>query len=263
MTNIPAIKQVFLALTLGLLALPLAAQAPDPPQVVFQVQIVQAGPGAGNALAAERAQQAVDFQRDDQMSVHILRENAPLDAIVAAQRNRNDLDIVSLPKMTTTAGLEAHFVIGGRYPVPTVDDPAAPAGQSRDSNGAGRGGTAPRSEFGLRLSLRPTPLPNGMLRVRVTPRVQTVDFGRSTTRDGQFVPAIVTRQTNRVVDLQPGQSFAITGVLNDEVVRQLQKVPELNNQRLMQALLNARTRRPGSNLVVLVTPQVIPQPAAD
>ena len=85
---------------------------------------------------------------------------------------------------------------------------------------------------------------HGMLRVRVTPRVQTVDFGRSTTRDGQFVPAIVTRQTNRVVDLQPGQSFAITGVLNDEVVRQLQKVPELGNQRLMQALLSARTRRP-------------------
>lgn len=45
-------------------------------------------------------------------------------------------------------------------------------------------------------------------------RVQTMDFGNSTTRGGKFIPAIVTRQTNRSIDLKPGQSFAITGLLN-------------------------------------------------
>ncbi len=73
--------------------------------------------------------------------------------------------------------------------------------------------------------MRPIQLPNGLLRVRVKPRVQTVDFGNSTTRGGKFVPAIVTRQINRSIDLKPGQSFAITGLLNDQVV-QLLPVPD-------------------------------------
>ena len=197
-----------------------------PQQVVFNVQIVQADTAAGNAFASKRERQAVDFNRTDQMNIHVLRENTPLDTLVAAQTRANAAELVSLPKMTTTAGAGnsfgwAHFLIGGRYPVPTIDDPAAPAGQPA-SNAA----PLPTSEFGIRLTMRPIPLPNGLLRVRVKPRVQTVDFGNSTTRGGKFVPAIVTRQINRSIDLKPGQSFAITGLLNDQVVQQLTRVPE-------------------------------------
>jgi len=32
---------------------------------------------------------------------------------------------------------------------------------------------ARKSEFGIRLTMRTTPLPNGLLRVRVTPEIQT------------------------------------------------------------------------------------------
>ena len=98
----------------------------------------------------------------------------------------------------------------------------------------------------------------------VKPPVQTVDFGNSTSRGGQFVPAIVTRQINRAIDLKPGQSFAITGLLNDQVVQQLKCVPDLQNKHPMKSILNARIRRPTGNLVVLVTPQIVaPPPAAD
>ncbi len=190
-----------------------------PPQVIFNVQIVQADTAAGNAFASKRERQAVDFNRTDQMNIHVLRENTPLDTLVAAQTRANAAELVSLPKMTTTAGVEAHFLIGGRYPVPTIDDPAAPAGQPAPNAAA-----SPKSEFGIRLTMRPIPLTNGLLRVRVKPRVQTVDFGNSTTRGGKFVPAIVTRQINRSIDLKPGQSFAITGLLNHQVI-QLLPVP--------------------------------------
>ena len=156
--------------------------------------------------------------------------------------------------MTTTAGVEAHFLIGGRYSVPTIDDPSATP--LAESDGTAKAAPAlPRSEFGIRLSMRPIPLPNGLLRVRVKPRVQTVDFGNSTARAGKFVPAIVTRQINRSIDLKPGQSFAITGILNDEIVQQLKRLPDLENRRLMKSILSARTRRPAGNLLVLVTPQ--------
>ena len=75
-----------------------------PPQVVFNVQIVQADTAAGNAFASKRERQAVDFNRTDQMNIHVLRENTPLDTLVAAQTRANAAELVSLPKMTTTAG---------------------------------------------------------------------------------------------------------------------------------------------------------------
>ena len=40
-----------------------------PPQVIFNVQIVQADTAAGNAFASKRERQAVDFNRTDQMNI--------------------------------------------------------------------------------------------------------------------------------------------------------------------------------------------------
>ena len=193
------------------------------------MQIVQADAAARDAFASKRERQAVDFHRTDQMNIHVLADTTQLDTLVADQTRANAAELVSLPKMTTTASVEAHFLIGGRYPVPTIDDPSA--APLTDSGGTAKAALAsPKSEFGIRLSMRPIQLPNGLLRVRVKPRVQTVDFGNSTTRTGKFVPAIVTRQINRSIDLKPGQSFAITGILNDEIVQQLKRVPDLEKQ---------------------------------
>ncbi|HUG80087.1 MAG TPA: hypothetical protein VML01_00375 [Bryobacterales bacterium] len=70
-------------------ALPLAAQT-ERPEVVFHVQIVQASPTARTALAGARERQAADFNRDDQMSIHVLTDQTDAPSLV------------SLPKMTTS-----------------------------------------------------------------------------------------------------------------------------------------------------------------
>ena len=72
---------------------------------------------------------------------------------------------VTASNAVATAGVEAHFLIGGRYPVPTIDDPSAPL--FTDSGSTAKAALAsPKSEFGIRLSMRPEQWRNHVEKVR-------------------------------------------------------------------------------------------------
>ena len=66
-------------------------------------------------------------------------------------------------------------------------------------------------------------LPNGLIRVRVRPQITSVNFGNATLRGGRYIPSINTRQTDATYDVKPGQTIALTGLFNDEIVQQLRR----------------------------------------
>ena len=111
---------------------------------------------------------------------------------------------------------------------------------------------------GERYELR---LPDGKIRIRVLATVTSVDFEQATLRSGYFVPAMTSRQINTFIDIAPAQGFALTGLVNEQVMRQFARIPELAQTRMIQTFEDAKGRRPDSNLLVLFTPTVIEPPA--
>ena len=87
---------------LAILALPAAAQT-ECPQVVFNVQIVQAGQTTRNALASASERQASDFNRDDQMSIHVLSDATDAPSLVSAQRGAGPPHPVPTPRKPSSA----------------------------------------------------------------------------------------------------------------------------------------------------------------
>jgi Flp pilus assembly secretin CpaC len=59
----------------------------------------------------------------------------------------------------------------------------------------------------------------------------------------------------------PGQTFILTGVINEESLDLMEHIPEVAQHHLVQAFQNQRTQKPDSDLILIITPTVIPNPA--
>ena len=173
----------------------LAAQTAEEPQVVFRVRMVQAERAATDKLAAERVTLSkADFNTSETINVHILNETADVAALVNGEASRRTLDVLGVPTLSTRNGLEAKFLVGARKEVPTEADLLA-AGQEAQQTGE-EAAKLPEHDFGMQLNFQPFILPNGKIRVRLRPRVTSVNYTDATLRGGRYVPSISTRQTD-------------------------------------------------------------------
>jgi len=91
----------------------------------------------------------------------------------------------------------------------------------------------------------------------VRPEVSTIDMANALVFSGFTIPALATRRMETHVELAPGQSFVIAGLLDDRVTETLAKVPGLADIPVLGALFKSRQRsRAKTELVVIVSPEI-------
>jgi len=156
------------------------------------------------------------------------------------------LQILAQPDLVTTDGKEAHFTVGGEFPIPVPQ------------SGAGAGAiTIQFREFGIRLSFTPNSTPNGTIKLHVQPEVSTIDASNGIVLSGFNIPALSTRKVETEVELSAGQSFVIAGLVDDRVTQNLSKIPGIGDIPVLGALFRSRSRtRSKTELIVVVTPEV-------
>jgi pilus assembly protein CpaC len=75
---------------------------------------------------------------------------------------------------------------------------------------------------------------------------------------GIQLPALTTRHADTTVDLASGQSFAIAGLLQNNITQSLQKFPWLADMPILGQLFRSESfRRQESELVIIVTPYIV------
>ena len=177
-----------------------------------------------------------------------------LGATLQALETRGVVQVLAEPNVLAVNGKQASFLAGGEYPYPVVQ-------------GAGVGGvgavTIMFKEYGVRLTFIPTIMPNGMIRLQVAPEVSSLDFTNALEISGFTIPAIDVRNVQTEVQLQDGQSFAISGLLDNRDSETYNKIPFLGDipilGKFFQSMQKTRTK---SELIVIVTPEIVsPVPA--
>ena len=93
--------------------------------------------------------------------------------------------------------------------------------------------------------------------------MSALDYANGLTLQGFTVPALTSRKIRTEVELQPGQSFAISGLLNRQVTETLSKIPLLGDIPLLGKIFHSRNlARENTELLVIVTPEMVqPIPA--
>jgi pilus assembly protein CpaC len=167
---------------------------------------------------------------------------------IDALKEEGLLKVLAEPTLITLSGKTANFLAGGEFPIPVP----------QSSGGGGTTITIEYKPFGVGLSFTPTVLSNKKINMHVTPEVSELDFSNALTTGGFVVPSITTRRVSTVIELADGQSFAIAGLLKDDVREIVSKFPLLGDIPVLGALFRSTSfRKNESELVVIVTPHLV------
>jgi pilus assembly protein CpaC len=166
---------------------------------------------------------------------------------IDALKERGLVKVLAEPTLITLSGKSANFLAGGEFPIP-VPQPGA-------------GATAITIEykpFGVGLHFTPTVLSNKKISMEVSPEVSDLDFTNAITISGFVIPALATRRLSTTIELADGQSFAIAGLLKDDLREVISKYPLLGEIPILGALFRSSSfRKNETELIVIVTPHLV------
>jgi pilus assembly protein CpaC len=189
--------------------------------------------------------QSATFNLSDILNVFAFRPDLNLGAVITDLEARGVLQVLAEPNLVATSGKEASFLAGGEFPVP-VSQGGAVAGAI----------TVQYKEFGIRLSFTPQISLHHTIRLHVKPEVSSLDPADGVTISGFNIPALTTRRLETDIELGEGQSFAIGGLLNDQITENLSQVPGLAHIPLLGALFKSRQEtKTKTELIIIVTPE--------
>lgn len=189
------------------------------------------------------------FTVSNLLNVAIFRPDINLAAFIEALQEENLIEILAEPNLLTESGKEASFLAGGQFPYPV---PQA----------SGAGGyttiTIQFKEYGVRLSFTPTLLPDGLIHLKVAPEVSSLDFTNALQLNGFLIPALAVNRAQSEMDLRDGQSFAIAGLLDNRVTKQLEKIPGIGDIPILGKLFQSESLNKSKNeLLIIVTPHIV------
>lgn len=150
------------------------------------------------------------------------------------------------PSLVAMSGQSANFLAGGEFPVPVR------------GSGLDNSVTIEYKEFGVRLSLTPTVLDQQRIALKVSPEVSELDFNAGIQTGGVTVPALRVRRTDTTVALGNGESFVISGLISQNTLANVDKMPWLGDLPIIGAFFRSnQLDRSDRELLMIVTPHLV------
>jgi pilus assembly protein CpaC len=190
----------------------------------------------------------IDVSESANAIFRFLSQDTTWTVFIDALKEEGLLKVLAEPTLITLSGRTANFLAGGEFPIPVP----------QSTGGGGTTITIEYKPFGVGLSFTPTVFSNKKISMQVTPEVSELDFSNALTTSGFVVPSITTRRVSTVIELADGQSFAIAGLLKDDVREIVSKFPLLGDIPILGALFRSTSfRKNESELIVIVTPHLV------
>lgn len=158
--------------------------------------------------------------------------------------------ILAEPNLVALSGEEASFLAGGEFPIPIVQ------GGGGSQNNASI--TIEYKEFGVHLKFKPVVLGDNSIRMLVAPEVSELSDVGSVEIQGFRIPSILTRRAETTLEMKSGQTFAIAGLLNDQLNARNSRIPLLGDLPILGTLFRSvRYQKRETELLVLVTASLV------
>jgi len=189
------------------------------------------------------------FQISDPLNILFYNSSLNVGVVIKDLEDKQVLQILAEPNITTISGQKAAFLSGGEFPYPVVQ-----------GGGAGTAATVTIQfrPYGVKLDFTPVVNPDGTIQLKVAPEVSALDYTNAVTISGFVIPALSARRAETQVELKSGQSFAISGLLDRRTTDSLGKVPGFGELPILGALFRSKNINHSTvELVVIVTPTVV------
>jgi len=167
----------------------------------------------------------------------------------AAEKQDSLVRVLAEPNITAISGQEGTFLAGGKFYIPVA----------QDNNRV----TLAEKEFGVGLRFTPTVLAGGRINLRVAPEVselsrEGIGVSTSGSMGTSILPVVTTRRASTTVQLYDGQSFAIGGLIKNNLVTNLKGLPGLGEVPILGALFRSTDyQQDRTELVFVITAHLV------
>lgn len=172
-----------------------------------------------------------------------------LSSMIDLMVQNGDAAVLAEPRLSTRSGGKARFVAGGELPIPVLS-----------ANGAAN---VDFKEYGVRFEVEPVVNAQGIISASLHTEVSSIDDEVTV----MGVPGLRKQSSNTDVNLRPGETLVIAGMVRNEMSGAITKIPGLGDLPILGHLFRSkRFRQRESEMVVLITPRLSEQgssPAAD
>lgn len=167
-----------------------------------------------------------------------------VNTVIDAMDEEALLKILAQPNLTAMSGQTANFLVGGEFPIVVPQDQGT--------------FTVEFKKFGVSLAFTPTVLNDNRINLHVRPEVSDLSENGAVVLQGFTIPALATRRAETTVEVASGQSFAIAGLIRNDVAHTINKWPGLADIPILGALFRSdQFQRKESELVIIVTPYIV------
>ncbi|MDP3210465.1 type II and III secretion system protein family protein [Methylotenera sp.] len=155
--------------------------------------------------------------------------------------------ILAEPNIIAISGQEGSFLAGGKIFIPVP----------QTSTGGASTITLEERDFGVGLKFTPTVLEGGLINLRVAPEVSELSQ-TGTTIAGSVFPSFTVRRVSTTVQLHDGQSFAIAGLIKNNVTETIRRFPILGDIPILGALFRSSSfQSEKTELLFVITPRLV------
>jgi pilus assembly protein CpaC len=110
----------------------------------------------------------------------------------------------------------------------------------------------------MMMDFTPIVLENQTIELATNVGVSALDFSQGLQINGTKVPLFKTRSSQTTVRLRSGQSFAIAGLLSDEMANSMRYMPGLGQIPILGALFSSKSfKRNETELLVIITARLV------
>jgi pilus assembly protein CpaC len=197
-------------------------------------------PGRGSASAEGAGGPDFPFTSTDGANFFLSSGARDYAGVVRALASRNLIRTLAKPNLVTESGKQAKFLSGGEFPVPIAQREGVI--------------TVEFKEFGIGLVFTPLVLDGETINLSIKPEVSSLDFSQGLILAGFRIPVIRKNEAFTNINVRDGESFAIAGLINNEVRQAVEKIPLLGDIPILGVLFRStRFRNNETELLFLVT----------
>lgn len=168
-----------------------------------------------------------------------------LEIVISALEQKNLVNILAEPNLTTVTGEQAGFLAGGEFPVPVGRDQVGNL-------------IIEFRQFGVSLNFKPTVLSSERISLQLNTEVSSLDQESGITLADVEVPGLDVRRAQTTVEVPSGGSLMIAGLLKSEATNGLSGLPGIMDVPVLGKLVSSDSfRRDETELVVIVTPFLV------
>jgi pilus assembly protein CpaC len=197
-------------------------------------------------METEGLNQAMVLSDRVNLATTIINGSDQFDILMEAIQENGLAKVLAEPTVIARSGESAHFLAGGEIPIPIPQ--------------AGAIGviTIEFKEFGVGVTFTPTVLGPDRIHLKLSTEVSEPDLTLGTQVQGYVVPAFNTRRASTGIELGDGESFAVAGLLREDIREIAQELPFFGDIPVLGALFRStQFEKNETELVMIVTPRLV------